>query len=382
VSEPVPVIDAAAPIPILLMVRELTLGGSERQLTEIAKALDRSRFEPHVGCFRPIGIRGDELRAAGVSIVAFPVRSFRHPSVLQAARLLRRYVRLHRVQVVHTFDVPATLFGILSASMLDGVATLSSQRASRELTPGLTRRLLRITDRLADGVVVNCKAMQRELTDEEHVPSELVHLCYNGIDAEAFLPPERERPSRASGADVTIGVVCALRPEKDLETLLQAFANVRRVNAAIRLVIVGSGPSLQKLQACAGALHIAGDCTFEPATTRVVEWLRAIDVFVLPSRSEALSNSLMEAMACGCAVVASRIGGNVELVEDGRTGALFETGDVAQLSAILQRLAGDAALRKALGSAATRLVRERFSLPQSAARMAQIYSTVIAASRR
>jgi glycosyltransferase involved in cell wall biosynthesis len=117
--------------------------------------------------------------------------------------------------------------------------------------------------------------------------------------------------------------------------------------------------------------------TFVPGTNRVVDWLRRMDIFVLPSRSEALSNSLMEAMACGCAVVASRVGGNVELVETGRTGLLFASGDAAQLRDALELLIRTPALRAKLGAAACCRMREAFSLAESTRRMSAIYAGVL-----
>ena len=144
------------PVPILLMARELGLGGTERQLTEIARALDRRKFTPHVGCLHAEGLRGAELEAAGVPIVRFPVQSLYRPSTLSAARGMGRYLKLHRIQLVHTFDVPMNLFGVPVARVYHTPVVLSSQRAFRDLTPGIHRRLLRVTDRLVHGVVVNC----------------------------------------------------------------------------------------------------------------------------------------------------------------------------------------------------------------------------------
>ncbi|HKY20060.1 MAG TPA: glycosyltransferase [Vicinamibacterales bacterium] len=364
-------------VPVLLMVRELNLGGSERQLAEIAQALDRDRFEPHVGCFRPNGIRADDLKGAGVPVVEFPVRSFRQVSVISAARQLGAYIRQHGIRLVHTFDVPANLFGVPAARALSKAIVISSQRAHRDLTPGLTRGLLRLTDRMVDGIVVNCDAVRRQLIDEDRVQPSLIHLCYNGIDTDEFSPGQATRPEALRDASSVIGIVCALRPEKDLHTLLQAFAHVRGIDSRLKLAIVGSGPSLNELLATADRLGISDRCLFEPATTRVADWLRSIDVFVLPSRSEALSNSLMEAMACGCAVVASRVGGNVELVQDGRTGLLFESGNADELSLALRRLIENQDLRSQLGDAAAREMREAFSLQRSAGRMAEIYSALL-----
>jgi glycosyltransferase involved in cell wall biosynthesis len=138
---------------------------------------------------------------------------------------------------------------------------------------------------------------------------------------------------------------------------------------------------LGELRGQAAALGLAGDCTFVPATGQVAAWLRAIDIFVLPSQSEALSNSLLEAMACGCCPVASRVGGNPELVRHGENGMLFEAGNVEQLSDLLETLVELRVLREQLAGRA-RCTAERFSMDASARRMEQIYTQLIEASSR
>jgi glycosyltransferase involved in cell wall biosynthesis len=139
-------------------------------------------------------------------------------------------------------------------------------------------------------------------------------------------------------------------------------------------VIVGSGPEQSGLEALAQELGISGQCLFQPAVADVAPWLRSIDIFVLPSLTEALSNSLMEAMACGCACIASAVGGNPELVQDGKTGLLFRAGDAQDLFEKLSRVTVDAALRERLAAASASAVQDRFSLVASASRMQEIYS--------
>jgi len=365
-------------IPVLLMARELALGGSERQLTEIARGLDRESFEPHVACFRASGFRAEELRAAGVPLVRLPAASLMGLSTLVAARQLGQYLSRHAIQLVHTFDTPMNLFGAPLARMYRVPVVLSSQRAYRELTPPFGRHLLRLTDRLVDGVVVNCRALRRHLVEDERTPARLVRLCYNGIDAAVFHPCER-RVSEDTG--VTIGVVCALRPEKDLGTLLRAFAQVRAAHPAARLLLVGSGSCRPALEDLSRALGLGASCRFEPAVRDVTPWLHAIDIFVLPSLSEALSNSLMEAMACGCCAVASAVGGNPELVTPEKTGLLFRAGDTAGLAACLRRLLDNRALRREMAAAAAHTIAREFSLAAAARQMGSIYQSYAAKVR-
>ncbi|HWR52132.1 MAG TPA: glycosyltransferase family 4 protein [Bryobacteraceae bacterium] len=365
------------PQPVLLMVRELGLGGSERQAAEIARALDRSRFEAHVGCFRPNGFRADDLREAGVPVAEFPVRSFVAPSVLAGAAAFGRYVRQHGIELVHSFDQPSNLFAVPVARAYGAPRVVSSQRAHRELAGGMRRHLVRLTDLMVDAIVVNCLSVQRQLVEQEKVPASRIRLCYNGLDTAVFRHQRGPRPEALSDACLVIGVVCALRPEKSIDVLLRAFAAVREFRPGLKLAIVGSGPEGGRLTALAGELGVAGQCHFEPATGSVAEWLRGIDIFVLPSRSEAFSNSLMEAMASGCCAVASDTGGNPELVERGRTGLLFAPGDAGALAECLRLVLENDALRHRLAQAGAERIHNDFSLGAAARAMGAIYESVL-----
>ena len=348
----------SSPVPVLLLVRELGIGGTERQLVETARFLDRNRFAPHVGCFRPSGPRRADLERAGVPILHLPVHSFLSPQVLLSAmRHFVDYVRRHDIQVVHSFDAPLNIFSVPIAKFARVPAVLSSQRGHRDLTGAATRRCLRVTDRLTDAVVVNCNAMRRYLIDEEGVSAAKIRVCHNAVDVEEYA----RRNVASPWPDKTVlGVICALRPEKSLDTLLRAFARVARPDAV--LAIVGGGPEEARLKSLAAELNLGDSCHFESATSDVADWLSRIDIFVLPSRTEALSNSLMEAMACRCCVVASRVGGNPELVDDGKNGLLFEAGNVEQLAAQLANLLDDPVRRRNIAAAGSAKMAAQFHI--------------------
>lgn len=313
-------------------------------------------------------MRSAELAAAGAPIVHFPVDSFLSFGALREAWNLRSYIRRHGIRLVHTFDYPLTLFAIPVAHWFTSAAAVSSQRSHRDLIPRKYRRWIRFTDHLADAIVVNCEFVRRHLEVDEGVSSDRIRLCYNGVDLEEF------RPGAMPHGEITIGVVCALRPEKDLETLIDAFARLKR--PGVKLSIVGSGSMLEQLRSRAESRGLAPDCVFAPATANAAERLRSIDIFVLPSRSEALSNSLLEAMACGCCPVASTVGGNVELIRHGENGMLFEPGNVDQLRRVLELLIDHPVLRQEL-SARARSVAEGFSIGASARRMEAVYTELI-----
>ena len=357
------------------MVRELGIGGTERQLVETARFLKRDRYIPHVGCFRPDGLRRQDLEMAGIPILHLPVYSFKSLAVLKAAWQLIRYIRQHHIKIVHSFDAPLNVFAVPVARLAGTAAVISSQRGDRDLTGQGMKKLLRITDHMVDAVVVNCQWMKRYLVEEEHVPGHKVRLCYNAVDLEQY--ERRKGPPSVDG--LTVGTVCALRPEKGVDTLIRAFATVH--HAGVRLVIVGSGPEEGRLRSLCAELGVEEVCQFEPATTDVAKWLSRIDIFVLPSRSEALSNALMEAMACGCCPVASRVGGNPELIEHGEDGLLFQVDNSTELAGHLMELLTDESRRKRMAAAALAKVATEFTSENFIRAMQGIYESVLSEVR-
>ncbi len=364
------------------MVRELGIGGSERDLTKIAKCLDRSRFEPHVGCFRDQGIRGDELRQAGVPIVRFPVVSFRSPSFVRGVAGFRQYVRRHGIRLVHTLDTPSNVFGIAAARVARLRPAIASQLWFLDTIPPELWRLHRLSLRFADAVIVNSEAVRKELTTQEKLASSRVRVSHNGVDLGVFHPETDSSDGGAYKSEVVVGAVCALRPEKRLDLLLDAFARTKKMHPATKLLIVGSGETLGALQRQCEQLGLLTDCRFEPAQKDVVPWMHSIDIFVMSSRSESFPNALLEAMACGCCVIGSDVGGIPELIEDGQSGLLFRSGDAADLSEKLASVLSDTALRRRLASNAAARAAHKFSMEQAVARIEHIYTSLLESAGR
>ena len=366
--------------PVLLMVRELNIGGCERDLTKIALHLGRDRFEPHVACFIDEGFRASELRAAGVPVLRLPVRSLMSRSAVEGALCMRRYIREHGIRLVQAFDIPTDLFGI-PAARFAGVPAIASQLSYRSMYSRLGRVCMAGIDRLADRMVVNSHAVAKELVEERGVAAAKIYVSHNGVDTTEFYPAAAPRPPALEGASLVIGSVCALRAEKRLDLVVRAFARVRPLDPGIRLLFVGSGVELAALEKLAGELNVRDACVFVPSTADVVTWMRAIDIFVLSSSIESFPNALLEAMACGCAPVASIVGGVPELVTDGHSGLLFPSGDVDGLTRALERLIRDPALRASIARNAATVARENFSIQRAVQRMEALYESLITGRR-
>jgi glycosyltransferase involved in cell wall biosynthesis len=203
--------------------------------------------------------------------------------------------------------------------------------------------------------------------------SRIVHLP-NGVETEEFAP----RPDYALHDPPTVIYVGRLHPQKGIGVLLEAAARLRASEAIdFRIVLVGDGPAGEELRLQARCLGLGDGVQFAGATERVAEHLQAADIFVLPSRSEGLSNALLEAMASGLPVVATAIPGNVDVITHGRNGMLVAVDDPEALASACAGLLGDRSRREELGRAARMTVEARYSLDRVARDYLALYRALV-----
>jgi glycosyltransferase involved in cell wall biosynthesis len=358
------------------MVESLGHGGCERDAAKIALGIDRTRFEPHVAAFYPDGYRARELRDAGIPILSLPVRSFLNSSAWHAARRLGAYLREHRIRLIHAFDVPLDLFGAPVARCCRVPVVITSQLSYRNMYPRVRRVALRVTDWLADRVVVNSRAVGDSLR-AAGLSADRLYLCYNGVNPAEFSPGPGVRPPVLKNCSLIVGAVCVMRPEKRIDWVMRAFAEVSRASPGLGLLLVGSGPELPALTALRDSLGLQSVCHLEPSRPDVAGWMRGIDIFINASSSESFPNALLEAMACGCCVIGSKVGGIPELVTHGQDGLVFESTDPAQLAGMLQLAVTDAGLRQKVRAQAVETAHHRFSMRITLDRTESLYMELL-----
>jgi L-malate glycosyltransferase len=359
----------ALPVPVLFHSQTIGYGGGERQLATMALSLDPARYTPHIAYQHP-GIWNERFRAAGIPLFQFNINSYGNRQALTEALRFRRYLKRNRIRVVQGFDFTLNVFATAIARTVPGVRALSTQRCETKLIDAKYQRATRFIHRIASGVVVNSRQLESQLSDEIGLSPSRLHVCWNGIDTDQFTPGDAPR-------GLTIGCVCVLRPEKNLGLLLRAFQTLRGSHSEARLIIVGSGPEEAPLKALAAELQLDLFCEFRPATTDVAPHLREMEIFVLPSFSEGLSNSLMEAMACGCVPVAADLPSNGELVVPGTHGILFQNGVQSSLEGALATLAANPDLRSRFRQAARSRIELEFSIPVAAGRLQDLYDRLL-----
>jgi glycosyltransferase involved in cell wall biosynthesis len=334
-----------------------------------------------------VGPLEERLRTAGVEVVQALVRS---KTAITALAPLGRVLRTLEADLVHTHGPRAMLFGNLAARRagVRHVVTTLHECVSGRVRQGPFVPLDRAVERLVGHWTVDrwigvSDAVVADAIARRGISPQRIARIYNGVDVGRFQPchPDARVACRGAmgwGADeIVVAGAGRLVALKNYDVLLRAFA---AAGPAVRgrLVLAGEGPERSRLEDLAKTLAIDARVTFLGSRDDLAEWLPAVDLFVQPSSNEALGLSALEAMACGCATVASRIGGLREIIEDARTGLLVAPADVGALAGALVHLSQDAALRSRLGAAGRAEVARRFSRAANTDQHLALYDALIA----
>ena len=355
------------PAPIAIVLTSFDPGGTERQMTELISRLDRSRFEIHVACFRREGLWLPRIQEAAASVAEFPLRSFMAPSTAGRAIEFAAWCRRRRIALVQACDFYANVFALPAAALARVPIRIGSRRdiLLPERSAG-QHRLQRHAYRWAHRVVANSTAAARQVV-AEGVPESRVTVVPNGIDL------SRYRPRPIGNSSFVVTTVANLRSEKGHDVLIAAAAEVVRTAPSARFQLVGDGPMRKTLEAQVRALELDRHVAFLGHREDVPELLTASDVFVLPSRTEAFPNGLLEAMAAGVPSVASNVGGIPELVQDGVNGLLVPAGDAQSLARAILTLHDDGATAAAIGQRARATIEARYSFERMVSAFEELY---------
>jgi sugar transferase (PEP-CTERM/EpsH1 system associated) len=364
---------------ILHVVSCLGMGGTEHGVLKIMRGLGHAEFEHQICAVR--GVDDNFVRQmrvpAKVSAVGRAEPGFQFP-LFRLMQLMREF----RPHIVHTRNFGA-LEAIAAARLARVPVAIHSEHGYElEILGGLPLRRRFVCGALyamADQVCTVTRDLRVYHSEQSWLSPEKFRVIYNGVDTDLFSP----RPELAAALRSEIGIpmdrtvigsVGRLVPIKDYKTLLHAAEILVRQGKDVHVVIVGSGPELPKLQAYAAASReLADRFLFLAASSRVADLLNSMDVFVLPSISEGMSNTILEAMATGLPVVVSRAGGNPELVEEGSVGGLFDPRDVEALAGHLSLLVDNRDLRREYGRAARQRAVDKFSLSGMVQQYRNIY---------
>jgi len=358
---------ATAPLcHVLHVIYGLKKGGTERDLTELVLQMDPARFRSCVVTGLVGGYYHDRLLQSGIEVLHFP---FRH---LYGVHAFRQYVRLARlirrrhIDILQGHDVGANIITAVAGLLARHRAVLMTRRDIGETYWRPSHRLLQAgAYRFARRVIVNAEALFPLVCGKERVPRQKVVRIYNGVDTDQFCPGpppaglRQELGLKPSGP--VVAVVANLHPKKDHATFLRAAARLTKSFPDASFLVVGQGETRPEVEALAGELGLTDRVRFTGERHDIPEILRLSDVYVLTSLSEAFPNAIIEAMATEVPVVATNVGGISESVLEGETGYLVSPRDDATFADRIGRLLRDREQARAMGTAARRVVIERFS---------------------
>lgn len=352
-------------IPVLYLIEHLRQGGSERYVAELVRSAREMDVEPHVGCFSPGGIFYEDVLKSGVPLETFPLKSLYHPSVIGTVRSIVRTIRKRKIRIVHAFQPNANVLGTIAGKMA-GVKVVISRRNLGDFGGLGSSRLAwfqrNLTNRLCDRVLANSRAVREAAIAGEGFSREKVTLIYNGLDTRRFRPVRDPGCFRSAlglpEKGFVFGIASGFRPVKGVDVVIRAFARALSNSTEAVLAIAGDGPERKNLEELVRRLDIEGRVVFLGVRPDMESVYPAFDAFVLTSHSEGFSNAILEAMGTGLPVVASAVGGNVEMVEDGVRGYLVPPGNTEILSERMTRLVSDPGLSGAMGREARKWVEE------------------------
>lgn len=373
----------ARPRRLLVVSDEMEVGGSQRQISYLLGGLDRSRWQPELLFFRNASFLVDELRAQGITVHHLPKRGRFDPRfVWRYAQLLRR----GRYDLVHAYSLTAELWTAVARALVPGAPPqVSSVRNLYPSRSPLFWGLKRLCVWRSAAVISNAQLAADDTARRIGVAASRFDVVPNGIvPAPAIDAAERAQARRALGVPEgrVLGLfVGRLVHQKNLPCLIRALSRVAPAHRPW-LAVAGQGPLLHELQQQRAAAGVNADMRFLGERSDAQTLMKAADFLVLPSWHEGLSNVLMEAMSAGCPVLASRVGGTSEIVEDGVTGLLFDSDDTDALAAHLRRIGDDADLRARLSQAAAARMRSRYSIARMVDATTAVYERCLRPAER
>lgn len=368
---------------LALVVGQLQRGGAERQLFELATRLDRERFDPLVICLSEVTEPyGPRLKAAGVEVLALPRRGHRDAG---RVRSLARLLRERRIDLAHSFLIAANAYLWAATRLAGGPPYIASSRTCIPPKGRVALWVHRRAFRGAAAVVANARAVAEFTCRLYGLAEDRVMVIPNGVDLRPYDEAAGDSGARAAvreslgfgAAEVVAALVGRLSPEKRFDLLIAAAGMARGGDgAAVRFVLVGDGPSRESLRSAIDRAGLGEVVRMAGARDDIARVLSACDLFVQTSDTEGLPNAVMEAMASGLPVVATRAGGTIELVEEGKTGLTVPCGDPAALAAAIGALARDAGLRSGMGERGRAQIAGSYSVERMVEATAALYATV------
>lgn len=353
-------------IRVVHVLDNLNTGGTELNAVRTAERLDRDKFDVRFLCIQSRGPLRARLDAAGIPVDEISITSLMSASAIRRVREIARMVKDTEIDIVHAHDPYANALAVPAVRLAGRGAVIASHRWWRDVHRPRVRVANRLSYRFADRVLANSPAIGELVVSHEGVPRRRLVVVPNFVDESAFTPLAERRVVALrqqvglKPGEIAVGIVANLYPVKNHAMLIRAAARLAGDWPLVRMVLVGEGQEREQLSKLAQDLGIAdrvlmpGRLSHEPGMAGV------FDITTLTSREEGFPNWVVESMAAGRAVVATRVGGVPDAVVEGETGKLVEPDDDEALAVALDQVLRSDDLRRSMGEAGARRARSLY----------------------
>jgi len=375
----------ANPTRVVYVIASMLTGGTQTHLLQVLRFLDRSRFAPSLFALRDEGDLLGQVRELGVPVRTFGMGgSLRNPRDIKGLLGMVKALRELRPGLVHGYLLRGNFHGAVAARLAGVRAIVTSKRGLHRPTGSAERMAVRVSNALSSAVLGNSPQVlefTRQVEGSFRAPMVMVpsgidqdRFDRRAVGAEAGL---RLRQQLGIGNAPLVGTAMTFRPKKGFDLLFEAMAEVLRSVPDAHLVMAGESEMPAQPAALARRLGLLERIHLLGRRPDMPEVLSALDVFVLPSQSEGMSNALLEAMAMELPVVATAVGGNVEVVEDGGNGYLVAYPDAGAMAARVTALLGDGGLRARIGAAARQHITDTYGARAMVRQIEELYARLL-----
>ena len=369
---------------VLQIVGSFHQGGSERQAVQLTRLLcEDGTFNVFLAALNDEGVLKSEVESLGLTkIPEFKLRSFHDLNFLKQLRNCVRYIKQNKIEIVHTHDFYSNVFGIAAARLAGVKLKIASKRETSGMRSDSQKFIEKKIFGTANKIVANSVAVRNYLIGE-NIAEAKISVIYNGLDAERLKPEETDRQKICHELDLPVDghlrfvtLVANLRHTvKNQPLLMRTARKVIEKMPHTHFVLAGEGELKNDLEALARELNVEKNTHFIGRCTKVPELLSISSIGVLTSFAEGFSNSILEYMAAGLPVVATRVGGATEAIVEDETGYTVESDDENELAERLLELLSNEVKIAAFGANARRRVHEKFSLENQLAETLKLYES-------
>ena len=366
-----PAAPAADPVRVCFMIDRLTRAGTETQLLALIRTLDRSKVRPTLVLLDGEDDLSKALEPADCPLLRLGVRRLLGAQAVRAASRLRAFWKETRPDVLQVYFLDSVYFGVPLAR-LAGVRWVLRVRNNLGYWRTRKHRVLgRLVRPLVDATLTNTDEGKTALMAGEGLSADRVVVLENGVDTarfNRFLYPDTSKPR------VRVGCVANLRPVKNVDGLLRAAKAALAQFPQLVFEVAGDGEQRDELERLHAELGLGDRFVLRGSVTDVAAFLRTVDVAVLPSHSEGMSNALLEYMSAGRAVIATDVGSNARLVRHGKDGLIVPPGDSAALVDAIGKLLADPLRAAGYGASARKRAESDFSRDAMCRRFEEYYA--------